>query len=295
MKITFIVCTYSRELLFDTFKCLYSLINQDYRGSKEILLVMDKDEELYNMFNIIVPKSVNILLNEQPGLSNARNTGIKHATGDIIVFIDDDAFADKQFATNLIKNYKDENVIGTAGKILPDGIPNYPEELWWIGGFTNKGYAETRCEVRNAYGCNMSFRKVVFKYIMFNADFGRIGKKLVTCEETEFSMRALNMFNNSKIIYDPSIVVYHKVHKSRQTFMYMIKRAYYEGKSKAQINRLYNDKHNSTENTYLNFLLTKAIPKRVQWKDIIHNTKEIVSILAVIISVGIGYTVEKIK
>ena len=51
---------------------------------------------------------------------------------------------------------------GVVGKILPKEKPGYPEELYWIGGFTYKGYPEVRCEVRNGHGCNMSFRREVF-------------------------------------------------------------------------------------------------------------------------------------
>lgn len=303
MKISFIVCTYSKEFFPDTLKCIDSLINQEY-DNKEIILVMDKNDDLYDMFTKSLPKSVNIIINKKPGLSEARNIGIKNATGSILVFIDDDASADKHYILNLVKNYKDEKVIGTAGKILPKGKPNYPEELYWIGGFTNKGFPEERCCVRNAYGCNMSFKRDVFdKAGLFNSNFGRVGKKLVTCEETEFSIKALNSFPGSKIIYDPSIIVYHKVHEYRQNFRYMIKRAYYEGMSKAHIDKLYKnnngDKTLSTENTYLKYLLVKSIPCRIRniflGRYVLHNIKDIVLILMVIISVGSGYIFEMTK
>lgn len=303
MKISFIVCTYSKELFPDTLKCIYSLMDQDY-DNKEILVVMDKNDELYEMLVTTVPKSVNIIINSHTGLSCARNTGIKNASGDIIVFIDDDAFVDKHYISNLIKNYEDKNVIGTAGKILPDGKPNYPVELYWIGGFTNKGYPEERCDVRNGYGCNMSFRKEVFDKVgLFNSNFGRVGKKLATCEETEFSIKVLNSLPGSKIIYDPSVIVYHKVHEFRQTFGYMLKRAYHEGRSKAHINKLYknnNDKEIlSTEDVYLKYLLTKAIPSRIEnmivGRNIMDNTKDIISLLTVIASVGFGYTIETMR
>ena len=235
MKISFIVCTYNIEFFSDTITCINSLINQDYTN-KEILLVMDKNDKLYNMFLSSLPKSVNIIINTQPGLSEARNLGIINADGDIVVFIDDDAVADKYYVSNLVKNYEDEKIIGIYGKIFPKGKPNYPEELYWLGGFTNKGFPEERCEVRNGYGCNMSFRRYVFDKVgLFNTNFGRTGKKLNTCEETEFSIKALNSLNGYKIIYDPSIIVYHKVHKYRQSLRYIIKRAYNEGIAKSRI------------------------------------------------------------
>lgn len=303
MKISFIICTYSKELFSDAIKCIDSIISQDY-SNKEVLLVMDKNDELYNMFSRSVSRQVNIIINTNPGLSNARNLGIENAKGDIIVFIDDDAIAGNNYISNLIRNYEDENVIGVVGKIFPNGKPSYPEELYWIGGFTNKGFPEVRCEVRNGYGCNMSFRKEVFDKVgLFSTNFGRVGKKLVTCEETEFSIKALNTISGSKIIYDPSIIVHHKVHEYRQGLRYMIKRSYHEGMSKAHINKLYKNKNGSkalsTENTYLKYLFVNAIPSRIEnvivGKNVMDNTRDIISLLAVIASVGFGYVTEMIK
>lgn len=300
MKISFIVCTYSIDLFRDAIECINSLINQDY-VDKEILLVMDKNDELYDKFLSSLPTSVNIIINTRPGLSEARNLGIRNAIGDIVVFIDDDAIADKYYILNLIKNYDDKNVVGSYGKILPKGKPNYPAELYWIGGFTNKGFPEERCEVRNGYGCNMSFRRDIFDKVgLFNTNFGRIGKKLVTCEETVFSIKVLDSIPGSKIVYDPSVIVHHKVHIYRQTLRYMMKRGYHEGIAKARISKLYkngdNNKILSTEDTYLKYLLTKTIPGRMiciaAGTDITKNIKDIISLFLVISSVGIGYIME---
>lgn len=307
MDISFIVCTYSIENLGDTIKCIDSLINQDQDDDnidKEILLVMDKNEELYNMFLEYIPKSVKIIINQGTGLSGARNTGIKNAKGNIIVFIDDDAVADKDYINHLLKNYSDKNVAGVGGKILPKDISNYPEELYWLGGFTYKGYPEDKREVRNVIGCNMSFRRDIFNSVgLFDPNFGRIGKRLVTCEETEFCIRVLNILTNSKIIYDPSIIVYHKVYRNRETTRYIINRAYYEGMAKANIAMLYkNENENkgdkdkkvlSTENTYFKYLFTNVLPGRIKniilGKNIMFNIRSIVSLFLVVASVGLGY------
>ncbi len=215
IKVSIIVCTYSKKLFSDTLECI---------------------------------NSVKIISNPHPGLSEARNLGIKNAGGDVIVFIDDDARADKNYISALLKNYEDKNVVGVSGKILPKVKPNYPEELYWIGGFTYKGFPEERCEVRNGHGCNMSFRKEVFdKAGLFDVKLGRVGKKLVTAEETEFSIRALNSLPGSKIIYDPSVVVYHKVHEYRQGIGYMMKRGYFEEMSKAHIEGMYKGKNGGTK------------------------------------------------
>ena len=61
IKVSFIVCTYSKELFPDTLECIDSLTKQDHIH-KEILLVMGKNYELYEMFLNSIPASVNILI-----------------------------------------------------------------------------------------------------------------------------------------------------------------------------------------------------------------------------------------
>jgi GT2 family glycosyltransferase len=283
----------------DTLKCIESLRRQSYEN-KEILLVLDRNEELYNRYRRSLPPTIKILVNEIPGLSNARNIGVKEASGDVIAFIDDDAYADAHYLSKLMRNYEDNNVIGVGGKILPQEKPKYPEELYWIGGFTYRGYPEKRSAVRNLLGCSMSFKREVFnKAGLFNSSLGRIGQKLVTAEETEFCIRARSAFPDSTIIYDPEAVVYHRVYPRRQTLSYILKRAYYEGKAKADISKMHRQNGNSlsTEGKYLKFLLKKSILERVTniylRKNIMSNGKEAMNLILVIAMVFAGYSIGK--
>lgn len=299
MKASVIICTYSLDLLQDTIESVQSVLSQDY-PDKEVLLVMDRNEKLYEALSNALPSSVQIVINEVPGLSEARNTGIKHAKGDIIVFIDDDAVAAPGHLSNLMRNYEHENVIGVGGKAIPRGKPSYPEELYWIGGFTYKGFPEIKCAVRNVIGCNMSFRKEIFETAgLFDVNYGRVGRRLVTAEETELSLRVLNKYPASKIMYDPSAIVFHKVHEFRQNLRYAMKRSFFEGRSKAQIEMCYpKQKSLGMENTYLTYLMRKSIPSKLQKIFLGANRKsaitELIWISSVITCVGAGYVSQKI-
>lgn len=57
------------------------------------------------------------------GLSASRNSGIKAATGDIVVFIDADAFADQCLLEALLASYGD-GVAGTGGRGLEANVHN---------------------------------------------------------------------------------------------------------------------------------------------------------------------------
>jgi GT2 family glycosyltransferase len=65
-----------------------------------------------------------------------------------------------------------------------------------------------------------------------------MGEKLLGSEETEFCLRLKKLKPDAKIVFDPSAVVYHRVPKNRCSLGYALKRAYYEGYSKAILSRI---------------------------------------------------------
>lgn len=48
----------------------------------------------------------------------ARNAGLKHAKGDILVFIDDDCVAHKEWLQRLVEPFFEDNSIGIVGGYL---------------------------------------------------------------------------------------------------------------------------------------------------------------------------------
>jgi glycosyltransferase involved in cell wall biosynthesis len=248
--------------------CISSLRAQTLRPT-EIILVLDPIESLVNFYKLHMPSDVKIVLSQNVGLSHARNTGVKNSTGNIIAFIDDDAIPDTTWLKNMVMNYKDPEVIGVGGLIKSEWEGSrpvwFPEELDWIVGCTYKGFPQKRSRIRNPIGCNMSFRSSVFsKAGYFRTDFGRLGQTLTANEETEFSIRACRKIPQSKIIYDPSAVVHHKVNASRQSLNYVWKRSFNEGISKAMISQMQKTSKLSTEDAYLKYLLGVAIPSRIR-------------------------------
>jgi len=237
----------------------------------EIILVLDPDEKLTEFYASRIPSYVKIVIAEKYGLSHARNAGVKEARGDIVAFIDDDAVADEEWLRNLVKNYDDPNVLGVGGLIKPVWENRrpiwFPEELDWVVGCSYKGLPEEKSEIRNPIGCNMSFRKEVFEKVgYFKSSLGRLGGRLIGSEEAEFSVNLIKSIPGSKIIYDPSAIVYHKVTKSRASLRYLIKRSFYEGVSKRLMKRI---ESNSTdillvERQYVSYLLTVFVPSKLK-------------------------------
>ena len=93
-KISIVIPVYNGEATI--FQCLMKLSNQSYPAENiEIIVVnnnsTDKTQKIVEQFNV---KSV---FEKKTGPSAARNTGMKIAGGEIIVFTDADCLADVNF------------------------------------------------------------------------------------------------------------------------------------------------------------------------------------------------------
>ncbi len=193
ISVSVIISTYTKKNLSMVMRCISSLKKQTVSPT-EIILVLDPCSELVDFYKRSVPRDVIIVMSSEKGLSYARNTGIRKAKGEIVAFIDDDAFADRNWLDCLITNFEDPQVVGVGGLVNAAWANQrpfwFPEEVDWIVGCSYKGFKEKKSIIRNPIGCNMSFRRSVFEEIgYFRTDMGRFGKMLLSNEETEISMR----------------------------------------------------------------------------------------------------------
>jgi len=264
-------------------------------------LVLDPRKKLVEFYKSNVPSDAKIVVSKRIGLSYARNTGAREAKSDIVAFIDDDAFADERWLENLTRHYQDPTVMGVGGYVKPVWSGKrpgwFPEELDWIVGCSYKSLPEKLSTVRNPIGCNMSYRKKVFERIgYFASDIGRFGTALLSKEETEFSMRLLSRIVNSRIIYDPSSIVYHKVTARRQNLRYLWRRSFSEGVSKVLIDKRSLGKFGgSTEDSYLRYLLKVAIPLRLHNISNGENLRQLLVLFLSISGVFTGFLLAKIQ
>jgi len=292
-----ILPTYSLERFKDILEAVDSLLQQTFTN-KEIIVAVDKNEDLFLKLKDSLSPSVHVVLSTEAGASNARNAGVKMATGDIIAFIDDDVIVNKNWLSMHVRNYEDPNIIGAGGCIKPLWIDcnpgKFPEELYWLIGCTNESYFEKTHGVRNAFGGNSSFRREVFDDLSFSVSLqNSIGKTRGT-EDTEFGIRVLKKFPGCKIMYDPEAVVYHKVYPYRMSLKYVLKRAYSEGASKAYIAKLYryegvlSREYRYTGDLFFHFLPTR-IKQIVKGKDVTSNLRNVLLILIVVGTAMFGY------
>jgi glycosyltransferase involved in cell wall biosynthesis len=215
-------------------------VRHQVRPDDEIIVVIDHNDELFAQSRRDLSGVLVVPNDGPPGLSAARNTGIDTSSREIVVFLDDDAKAEDGWLDRLLAPYRDPAVMGVGGMVRaawPTARPTwFPPEFDWVVGCSYAGLPADRASIRNPIGAAMSFRRTAFEAVgQFTLGLGRIGKKPLGCEETEFGIRLRQHNPHADIVYEPSAIVRHRVTLDRTRFAYFRRRCYSEGFSKAQI------------------------------------------------------------
>jgi GT2 family glycosyltransferase len=207
----------------------------------EVVVVIDHNDDLLRRARRELPRARVVANEEGRGLSGARNTGVRHATGEIVAFLDDDARARPRWLQTLTRAFVDPAVIGAGGVALPvweSGAPAWiPSEFLWVVGCSYRGLPPMASEIRNPIGANMAFRRSVLERVGgFTDGIGRVGRTPLGCEETELSIRA-RVATGGRIVQIPDAEVEHLVSRDRTRWRYFCRRCWAEGLSKAVVAR----------------------------------------------------------
>ena len=166
MKVSIIVPIYNVEQYLAN--CIESLIHQTY-ANIEIVLVndgsKDNSEQIIQKYaekdNRIVP-----LNKVNGGLSDARNFGLKYATGEYCLFIDSDDWLAESAIEMCVDKVKETG----AEVVAFDMIYVYPDhEVFATGGqFELLSYKENpEVVLINNSACNKMFKTAMFKEVQF--------------------------------------------------------------------------------------------------------------------------------
>jgi len=240
-----IVCTRNRSTFLG--EVCQEIVRVEYPRKSWELLIVDNGstDDTVQVARKIVgdhPSLVRVVQEPQTGLSIARNRGIREAKGEIIAFIDDDAFPDPPWLETLVGALAEPGVMCAGGPVDPmfQGDTELPD--WFIGRFLpyltvfDRGPAPVELRF-NEYprGANIAYRREVFeRYGVFSPHLGRKGTKLLSCEETEHCLRIER--GGGRIRYVPQARVRHLTVAERITPDWMAKRFRAQGQSEAIVN-----------------------------------------------------------
>ena len=101
-KISVIVPIYKVEVYIN--KCIDSIINQSYKNIEVILVDDGSPDKCGEIANIYSKKDsrVKVIHKENGGLSDARNCGMKYATGEYVLFVDSDDWISEEMIDTLV-------------------------------------------------------------------------------------------------------------------------------------------------------------------------------------------------
>jgi glycosyltransferase involved in cell wall biosynthesis len=242
MQVSIVICAYTLERWDSLIASVQSGFDQTL-APLEVIVVIDHNDELLERATKEFANASVVANQSIKGLSGARNTGVALAVGDVVAFLDDDAYADHAWLEGLTEPFADPLVAGTGGWILPhwesQAAPWFPESFYWILGCSYLGLPETNATIRNPIGANMAIRRSVFTEVGgFSSGLGRIGLIPLGCEETELCIRYTKRFPDTRIVLTRGAVVHHRVPTSRLTWHYFWTRCWAEGLSKAAVSSL---------------------------------------------------------
>lgn len=237
-----IICCFTEDRFDDTLNAVESVRSQSV-GPREILLVVDHNRSLLERLDGYWP-DVTVLANENArGLSGGRNTGVSHARGWAVAFLDDDAVAGPNWIEQFFVGLRELGATGWGSAVLPnwDGRPPrwLPPEFLWTVGCSWSGLPTSTSQVRNVIGASMAFRRSA---IVDSGGFAdgfstRRGRIPGGCDETEMCIR-LARDTDARILYDPSATVRHRVRRERTSLSYFTRRCIGEGIAKVSVMRL---------------------------------------------------------
>lgn len=227
--LTIVICTYRRNDLLCS--CLSSLKAQsekafqtlvvDNYGDRECLIIAEKFGSQY-------------VYEPQVGLSWARNRGWREATTEWVMYLDDDAKADKHLVATLLTAIRNTSFSAIGGRFTH--WFRTPPPQWIHYEYNQDGYRPSLQSKLGELpqdcflvGGVLAIKREVFKRIGgFNPGLGMSGRMIGWGEEDELQLR---MRKGGLLIgYHPEMVIHHLVQPYKYKINNQIKMAYASGR-----------------------------------------------------------------
>ncbi len=229
-RISVVVCTHNgSRTIRQTLEHLAALDYPDY----EVLVVDDGSTD--TTLDIVREFDVRVISTENRGLSSARNTGAAAATGEIVAYIDDDAYPEAHWLHYLGKTFEETEYAAVGGpNILPPGSPMMAECVKHApGGPTHVLLTDRVAE--HLPGCNLAVRKDhLMRVGGFDPQFRAAGDDVDLCWRLQEAGWELG--------FHPGAVVYHHSRASVRDY-WRQQRGY--GKAEALLERKWPEKYNA--------------------------------------------------
>lgn len=233
-RISVVICTRDRPA--ELRQCLASFANQTQRPGQ--IVVVDNASRTDETRQVVTAAGATYLREDRPGLDFARNAGARAATGEFVLYTDDDTELHEAWIANAVAAFGDDpQIVAVTGLVLPATLATESQLLfetqWGFGrGFFRIDFGPDFYKRTRNWGCpawelgagaNMGFRREIFDKIGWfdeRLDVGQSG----CCGDSEYWYRILS--NGYICRYEPTAVLkhYHRASLAgleNQIFQYM--------------------------------------------------------------------------
>lgn len=110
-KVNIIIPVYNKGKYLD--RCLKSILKQKGNFLLNVIIVddgsMDNSVEIASKYTELYD-NYELIINDHKGVSETRNTGLKNASGDFVLFVDADDSINKDYVSTLVNAYEENDV-----------------------------------------------------------------------------------------------------------------------------------------------------------------------------------------
>lgn len=242
IKYSILIPTCRKDNLVTCLKYL-SLINQPQKEYEVIVLhnaTKDDVKSLTDSYHDSIP-NLKYIFEDEVGTMASRHRGAKEAKGDILCYLDDDSFVDKNWLIGIEETFADKAVACACGPCLPlyeSTPPHWLRYFWnptpwgnYMAELSLVDFYNTTMKVPAwfSFGCNMPVRKDLFFSLKGTDPCCMPPDKVLYTGDGETAISIKLDDAGYPAIYNPKIKIHHYVPTSRMTIEYFIKRAQYEG------------------------------------------------------------------
>ncbi len=208
-KVSIIIVDYKKKNPY-LVECLDAIQNQTYKNF-EIILVCDYPVTLSSSRRRgSIPSLRQKSYGHYVGPAEKRDVGAKMAKGEILAFIDDDAFPSPDWLAKIVPHLKNKDIAGVGGPgITPTNVSWQEQSSGWAsaspagaGNYTYRFLPGKMQFVDDYPSMNLAVRKT---------DFDRVGgfdSNFWPGEDTKLCLDLTHKLGK-KIIYEPKAIVYH--------------------------------------------------------------------------------------
>jgi O-antigen biosynthesis protein len=205
-RISVVVCAYNAEATIE--ECLEAALRLEY-GDFEIVVVDDGSTDATP--DLLRRYPVRVVTTANRGLSAARNTGAEVADGEIVAYLDSDAYPDRHWLSYLAHAFTTSGVVAVGGPNIPppgDGVvaecvARSP------GGPAHVLLTDTVAE--HVPGCNLAIRATALRAIGgFDPRFRTAGDDVDVCWRLQD--------HGGRLGFSPGAVVWHHRRNSLRAY-----------------------------------------------------------------------------